>query len=935
MKVLYASVCLLVTLQAVVYTGQAQERATLVGLVTDAATRTPLYGASIFLNTRAGTTLKSTVADVDGRFQVDDIEPGAYTLEVNYIAYIGFTIDLDLSANELRTINATLTEEPISLGSVVVTASRTSEKALDAPASVSLIDAKGIQQDVAPSTIAALRNAIGVDVAQTSFDHTQIAFRGFNTPNISNIYVLNDYRPTIGPEGLAYYSIMTATQIDLDHMEVVRGPASALYGAGGDEGVLHIITKDPFAYPGTTLAVQGGERSSLGAQYRHAGVIDNRWGYKLTAMYAQAQEWPYRPEDPLDLLQLEREVVERETDYSKFGVTGMVKYRLSQPVSLTANIGYSELNGFLLSDLAQFQVKNMKDLFGQLRLQAGDLFAQIYANVRNDGDSYAYSTPLPIEQDGGRFGAQIQYQFNSRDERSRFTFGLDGEAFSLETEGTLNGRFEENDAIRLLGGYAQTAHRLSEAVDLTVALRADWSNVYQDIQISPRIATVFKLAPQQTLRLSFNTAFAAPTSYQFFLDIPFYFPLDDTRNIVIQMQGSGSYTFDRFRQQQAARLVLPVDGLFGEDISLSAIPLAPFYGVAAATGLIDRLRSAEPLQGLPLSAEQRNVLADLLGYTALAGSLGPSTTGSAFIGVPNFSEGGVIPLSSPIDVRPLEQTTTRTFEVGYKGLFADNALFLIDIYYNQKKNFVAPIALSSPFVYLNGTGLSRDLTAALNTLFASSADPTLQFLLGSAQASGLTPGQSAEILAALVGTSLNEFPLGVIQPDQEVLVNEDPNAVPILASYINYGQVQYWGIDAALEFFAHDDYSLFANLSVVSDDFFDASDLGETNTDFQLALNAPSFKFKLGGEYRLPGGFSVNASGRYNKGFPVRAGLLTGRVDPYFLLDLGFGQDFSDRVPGLRMDVMVQNALKNEHREFVGAPRIGRLTQLRLTYTLE
>jgi iron complex outermembrane receptor protein len=86
---------------------------------------------------------------------------------------------------------------------------------------------------------------------------------------------------------------------------------------------------------------------------------------------------------------------------------------------------------------------------------------------------------------------------------------------------------------------------------------------------------------------------------------------------------------------------------------------------------------------------------------------------------------------------------------------------------------------------------------------------------------------------------------------------------------------------------------------------------------------------------RVSDSFSINMAGRYIRGFPVRAGLLTGRVDPYFILDAGIGHDFGSRIPGLRLDAMVQNVLNNEHREFVGAPRIGRLALIRLSYTIE
>jgi iron complex outermembrane receptor protein len=100
-----------------------------------------------------------------------------------------------------------------------------------------------------------------------------------------------------------------------------------------------------------------------------------------------------------------------------------------------------------------------------------------------------------------------------------------------------------------------------------------------------------------------------------------------------------------------------------------------------------------------------------------------------------------------------------------------------------------------------------------------------------------------------------------------------------------------------------------------------------------LALNAPSFKAKGGFNYQLMNGLSFGAAGNYVEGFPVESGPYVGNVDSYFVLDLSAGYDFPT-VPGLRLDVTVNNALNNEHRQFVGAPALGMLILGRMTYTL-
>ena len=77
----------------------------------------------------------------------------------------------------------------------------------------------------------------------------------------------------------------------------------------------------------------------------------------------------------------------------------------------------------------------------------------------------------------------------------------------------------------------------------------------------------------------------------------------------------------------------------------------------------------------------------------------------------------------------------------------------------------------------------------------------------------------------------------------------------------------------------------------------------------------------------------ANFSARYIDEFPVLSGPYVGIVPSYFLLDVGGGYDFGKSLPGFRVDLLIQNVLNNKHREFVGAPMLGRFTTLRAIYS--
>ncbi len=919
----------------------AQNTGSISGTVTDAESGEPLTGANVILQRQGQAGIVGgSAADFDGQYSIQNIPAGPYILTVRFVGYNESQNTITIVAGESASLDIQLTQGGLDLNTVVVTASRQAEKVLDAPASVSVLDAREVQQDVVPSTVSVLRNTTGVDMAQTGVDRNEVVLRGFNNAFSGSAYILTDYRQTAVPSlNVNIHSIMPTMSIDIERIEVVRGPGSALYGAGVDEGVIHFITKDPFSYPGTTISVTGGERSLLGAQFRHAGNVNNKFGYKITGKYSQANDWEFDPSNPEDATQLGLDAagLERNYDFQKFNVNGVLSYKFNDRVSLTANAGTASLDAVVLSGIGTLQADGFSNSYGQLRLQADRFFAQVYAAQNDAKESLVYGTGSTVVDNGTELNAQAQYDFDFASERIRVIIGADYQQTNPDTEGTILGRNESEDEIVEVGGYIQSTIELTNQLDLTLAARGDHSNIF-DFRVSPRAALVFKVNPQNTFRASFNQAFSSPGPNSLFLDIVGQStPVSATQQFLILGRGSGDgFTFNTYNSTNSARMFLPVPGFFGGDFNVAGMPLIPIYGAAAGGGLVDFIRSPLPLP-LPITftEQQRGFLADLLGYTALNGSLGLSAaTGATQLGIPDGSDRGYRNVDGPIDIEPLKQTTTQTIEVGYKGLINNSVLFAVDAYFTNKKNFTGPLLVETPIVYMQQDQLAVDVGTALAMMMATTQDPNILGLLAALGQTGITPATVAQVLGGLVGGSLADSPVAVIQSDQEVLAPGTVNSVGGFAAYRNFGNINYWGIDASLQILANDNLSLFANLSLVSDDFFDNTELDEENIDLQLALNAPTFKTKVGGAYRLPGGLSLNASARYTEGFPVRSGSdYIGEVDSYFLVDLGAGYNFENSVPGLRLDFTIQNLLNNEHREFIGAPQLGRMGLARLTYT--
>ena len=70
---------------------------------------------------------------------------------------------------------------------------------------------------------------------------------------------------------------------------------------------------------------------------------------------------------------------------------------------------------------------------------------------------------------------------------------------------------------------------------------------------------------------------------------------------------------------------------------------------------------------------------------------------------------------------------------------------------------------------------------------------------------------------------------------------------------------------------------------------------------------------------------------RVTDGFPINSGVYIGNVDGYAIVDAGLGYRLPFQ-PSTQVSLTANNILKNLHREFVGAPEVGRLLLFRVRY---
>ncbi|MBC7173813.1 MAG: TonB-dependent receptor plug domain-containing protein, partial [Polyangiaceae bacterium] len=137
-------------------------------------------------------------------------------------------------------------------GETVVSASRFAQDPLDAPSATYNITRQDIRLAGLPNIGEMVRRAPGVHAMATGPSDIQLGIRGFNLRVSPSVLMLVNGRSVyLDPLGTVSYWNVPFGMDEVERIEVIRGPASALYGADAFSGVINVITRRPGDEPGT------------------------------------------------------------------------------------------------------------------------------------------------------------------------------------------------------------------------------------------------------------------------------------------------------------------------------------------------------------------------------------------------------------------------------------------------------------------------------------------------------------------------------------------------------------------------------------------------------------------------------------------------------------------------------------------------------------
>ncbi len=450
----------------------------------------------------------------------------------------------------------------------VESASRVETTVTNAPATMSVVTADAIAASPAQNYADLLRSVPGMNVIQMSARDFNLTTRqGTSTLNNSQLVLVDGRSVYLDFFGLVLWDFVPdPTSGDIKQIEVVRGPASVVWGANALSGVVNIITKSPAENTGLVLTLRaglfgrdGGSRaaegqgSEYGGSFSYAGVLGPGWSYRLSAGYFSSD--PYsRPAGRIPLACHPLGVspcrdANGDALPGGFPVGGaayptegpgpgnFANSGTSQPKAdlridqdlgsggrLSYQAGYAGTEGIIHSGIGPFEIQNGSYMaYGRAVYEREALRVGAFTNLV---DAHA---PNLLQTDPATLRPVVlgfvtrTFDVDAHDAhviagKHLVSYGAELRHNSFDIT-MAPGAKDRNE----FGAYLQEEFFVS-SFRLAAGVRADKFGNLDHWVFSPRLSLMYKPAPEHSLRVSYNRAFRSPSVINQYLDQSIFSP---------------------------------------------------------------------------------------------------------------------------------------------------------------------------------------------------------------------------------------------------------------------------------------------------------------------------------------------------------------------------------------------------------------------------
>ena len=291
------------------------------GYIYDSETKEPLAGANIIIRSQQ----KGAMTNANGHFSIQ-VESLKDSLEISFMGYTRTVISAGRSE-----IGISLSPSINNLQQVMVTANREAALRTESPIAINKISSV-IINDTKPVLIAELINKVP-GVVMVNYNNEQHAMSIRQPMGTSAYFLYLEDGIPLRPMGVFNHNALIEMNVfGITNIEVVKGPASSLYGPEAVGGAINFITQKPTPMPVAKLGLQADQWGYRRVQYAAGGTISKKLGVYVSGLEGQ-----------------QRNSWQTFSDYDKSAVNLRLDYLLTKKTKLTAafsgNEYYSDMAG--------------------------------------------------------------------------------------------------------------------------------------------------------------------------------------------------------------------------------------------------------------------------------------------------------------------------------------------------------------------------------------------------------------------------------------------------------------------------------------------------------------------------------------------------------------------------------------------------------------
>ena len=469
---------------------------------------------------------KAEITSSTGAYEFVNIPAGSYSVSFSLGDNVS-RASVEVASGETASLDQSVDWDINFVDTITVfSASRREERIVDAPASITAFTEEEIAAEAATGQIArVVEFAPGVELNQSGIFDFNLNARGFNSSLNRRVQTLIDGRePSVPFLGSTDWYAMSASS-DVQSMELVRGPSSALYGANAFNGVLNIVTKSAQDTVGGKATLTAGNLSTIKGDLLAGGELGAGWYGKFNGSYLEGDDFYLSRVGMVEYAGLPFEAAAGTNEYDGTDLSVRLDRDFGSGLFTVEGGVYDGFGGTAVTGIGRVQVNDLERTWVRANLSTPHFNLLAYNNERDAPNQLALSSGGRIFLDSSQTKVEAQANGTFSEGKGRIVGGVSYKEEEIDTANDAGVHTLMFEAVSedYTAAFAQVDYDISDRVKLVVAGRFDDSSLH-DSQFSPKAALVFGLNDNNTLRVSYNEAFQVPNYSEFFLDAPTAIP---------------------------------------------------------------------------------------------------------------------------------------------------------------------------------------------------------------------------------------------------------------------------------------------------------------------------------------------------------------------------------------------------------------------------